>query len=127
MHAPCCVMSTEPTASNDPPASSSAPPAGRSGWWQRFDALLVAVVAGFMAITGGYLAGKQALKNERSLQGQALNNERSLQQHQRAVDTRAAARVLDFELFDRARLALNAFGIASPHGDIKTPPVQDAW
>lgn len=68
---------------------------------RRLEPFLVALLAGGLAIVGGYLASRQAFQGERQLR-----------EDQRAADARAAARVLDLELFNRLRLTLNAFGIA---------------
>jgi len=83
---------------------------------RRLEPFLVALIAGGLAILGGYLASRQAFRGERELR-----------EEQRAADARAAARVLDLELFNRLRLTLTGFGVAPPAGDIRVESVRAKW
>lgn len=82
----------------------------------RLEPFIVALLAGGLAILGGYLASREAFRGERALR-----------EDQREADTRAAARVLDLELLNRLRLTLTSFGVALPRGDIKADAVQAEW
>jgi hypothetical protein len=98
----------------DSGAAAAADP--ERGRMRRIEPFLVALLAGGMAILGGYLASREAFRNERALRDD-----------QRAADTRAAARMLDLELINRMRVTLNAFGFAPPPGDIKRESVRLDW
>jgi hypothetical protein len=82
----------------------------------RLEPFFLALLAGGLAILGGYLASREAFRGERALR-----------EDQREADTRAAARVLDLELLNRLRLTLTPFGVALPRGDIKAEAVQAEW
>lgn len=82
----------------------------------RSEAYVVAIVTGLIAVAGSYFVSREAFRQERALR-----------EDDRVTDTRTAARVLDLELFNRARLALSTFGLDVPPGDIKRASVLAAW